>query len=107
MRVRISATVGAGLVAATTLWLATPASAALTINPIFADSFDLQGSGLDPNKVVSLDGNAAAMGAITAATSQVATQFGNNVTANITFFGYHVATNGFLGASVSGQSVYS
>ncbi|HEY3947602.1 PEPxxWA-CTERM sorting domain-containing protein [Phenylobacterium sp.] len=111
MKIAVASSCAVGIAAAVTLVLATPASAAVQINPIFSNTFGLScagGScGLDPSQVVSLSGNAAAMGAITAATTQIASQFSNNLTENIVFFGYHGGTDSFLGASISGQTVYS
>jgi hypothetical protein len=78
---------------------------ALVINPIFADSYTGQDFGIGP--VVSLDGNVAAENAIAFATKQIASQYSDNVTVNILFYGAHDTPNGFLGASVSGQTAYS
>lgn len=78
---------------------------ALVINPIFADSYTGPDFGFGP--VVSLDGNVAAEHAIMVATNQIASQYSDNVTVNILYYGAHDTANGFLGASVSGQTVYS
>jgi len=91
------------LTTAAALCIATPATA-LTINPIFADTYTGPDVGIP---VVSLDGNAEAIAAITAATNQIASQYANDVTVNLLFYGSHDTTNGFLGASVSGQTAYS
>jgi len=77
---------------------------ALVINPIFADSYTGPDFGIP---VVSLDGNVAAENAIIRATTQIASQYSNNMTVNILYYGSHDTTGGFLGASVSGQTVYS
>ena len=77
---------------------------ALTINPIFADTYTGPNFGIP---VVSLDGNAQAIGAITAATNQIASQYSNNVTVNLLFYGSHDTANGFLSSSASGQTVYA
>jgi len=78
-----------------------------TINPIFSSSFTCTVCGINPATVVSLQGDPAAEAAITAAANQVSSQFGNAVTANILFVGVHDGTNGFLGASISGSTVYT
>jgi len=82
-----------------------PADAGLIINPVFADSYT--GADLAIGPIVSLDGDAAAESAIAAATTRIESQFANNVTVNILFYGAHDTPNGFLGASVSGQTVYT
>lgn len=82
----------------------TPQAQALTINPIFADSYTGPNFGFP---VVSLDGNVAAENAIVSATQLIATQYSNNVTVNVLYYGSHDTTGGFLGASVTGQAVYS
>ena len=87
--------------------VAAPARAALVINPVFASSFTCTVCGIDPSTVISLQGDAAAMGAATRAANQISSMFSNNVTANILVYGIHDGTNGFLAASLSGQTVYS
>jgi len=77
---------------------------ALTINPIFADTYTGPNFGIP---VVSLDGNAQAISAITAATNQIASQYSNAVTVNLLFYGSHDTANGFAAASASGQTVYA
>src|ERR1700752_4415785 len=68
---------------------------ALTINPIFADSYTGPNFGFP---VVSLDGNVAAENAIVSATQLIASQYSNNVTVNVLYYGSHDTTGGFLGA---------
>lgn len=83
-----------------------PTVQALTINPIFAGSYTGQDFGIGP--IVSLAGNTAIDNSIDAATQQIAKQFGNtNTTVNILYYGAQDGTGGFLGASVSGQTVYT
>jgi len=89
------------------LGAAAPARA-VEINALFASTYSCGGCGIA--NVVSLQGNASAQAAITAATQQIASQFSDNLTANILFYGVHGGTTGseaFLAASTSGQTVYS
>lgn len=79
---------------------------ALTINPIFATSYTGVNYGIGP--IVSLTGDTEVDNMIDAATQQIAKQFGGtNITVNILYYGADDGTSGFLGASVSGQTVYT
>jgi hypothetical protein len=89
------------------LGAAAPAQA-VEINALFASTYSCSICGVA--NVVSLQGNASVQAAITAATQQIASQFGDNLTTNILFYGVHGGTTGneaFLGASISGQTVYT
>lgn len=109
MKARFAGLSGLVALLGASLGATAPAHAALNIDPLFGASYScpLNVCGLDPNSVVSLQGNAAAQAAITAATHQIASQFSNNITTNILFYGVHDGTNGFLAASLSSQTVYS
>ncbi|MGH7023465.1 MAG: NF038122 family metalloprotease [Caulobacteraceae bacterium] len=99
----------AALSGAMTLLWGAPLIAGATdvINPIFASSVDVTQFGFAQSEFVSLDSDPAAEAAITAAANQVASQFDNGVISNIVFVGIDAGTNGFLGASSSGQTVYT
>jgi hypothetical protein len=108
MKLRFAALSGLMALAAGSLGaVAGPAQAALIINPVFASDFTCTACGIDPASVVSLAGDAAAMGAATRAANQISSQFSNNVTANILIYGVHGGADGFLAGSISGQTVYS
>jgi len=91
------------------LWAASPANAAVSIIPVFASNFTCPAAvcGIDPTSLISLQGNTSATGAITAAANQIAGQFSNNMSTNILFYGVHAGADGFLAASLSGNTVYT
>lgn len=90
------------------LLLTTPAQA-VTINALYSSFFTCPAAvcGINPATIVSLQGNLTAQAAINAAANQIASQFNNNMTTNILFYGVHGGANGFLAASESGNTVYS
>ena len=102
MSIRQRVLLGSVMTVCGSLLLAAPASA-LTINPVFGSVGEDYGVG----PTVDLSGNAAAVGAIDAAAHQISSQFGNDLTVNIMFVGAHDGPNGFLGASLSGQTAYT
>jgi hypothetical protein len=107
MKTRLAALSGVMTLFVGALGAAAPARA-VEINAQFSSTYGCSVCGVA--NVVSLQGNAAAQGAILAATQQISSQFGDNLTANIAFFGVHGGTTGneaFLGGSISGQTVYS
>src|SRR6185312_1398954 len=91
------------------VWAGGSAHAGVVINPLFASSFSCPTSvcGIDPATLVSLQGNTQATGAINAAANQIAGQFSNNLTTNILFYGIHAGADGFLAASLSGNTLYT
>jgi hypothetical protein len=78
---------------------------AVKINPIFASTYTGQDFGI--GTIVSLDGNAEAQASIIAADTAISRLFTNNVTVNILYYGAHDGTDGFLGANVTGQNIYT
>jgi hypothetical protein len=106
MKFKLAAMMGV----AALVWGAPPIAQAGTkdvINPIFASSVNVSQFGFDQSDFVSLQTDPAAMAAITAATNQVGSQFGNGVTVNLVFVGIDDASSGFLGGSTSGQTIYT
>lgn len=97
---------GAAALTCGALLAAAPAWAGVVIDPIF--SGDCATCFFPPSEQVSLSTVPGAEAAIEAADQQIASQFGaSNLTTNIVYIGVHDGTNGFLGASSSGQTVYS
>jgi len=103
MKVTLSGLLGSAALACSGLLMATPAQA-ITIDPIFSSGCASCGI---PGTQVSLTTDPQAAAAVEAADTQIESQFGGSMTTNIVYIGVHAGTNSFLGASESGQTVYS
>ena len=104
MKVTLGALFGSAALVSSTLLFAAPAQA-ITIDPIFSSG--CSNCDLPEADQVSLTTVPGATAAIEAADQQIASQFGGSMTANVVYVGFHGGTDGFLGASVSGSTVYT
>jgi len=105
MRRLAAALSGSVVFSVLSLLIAAPAQATLIV-PEYAPTYTGIDFGVGP--VVSLQGDVQAQNAINAAAAQIGSVLhNNNTTVHILFYGAHDTVNGFLGASVSGQQVYT